>query len=121
MRTERPEAFACLLQEFLGDRDVDQRRVDIAVTQIGREERQPILRIDAGAVPLENAVHDERVTQVVNARTNLAFRRLDPGTPQDIDKASRYGLRGVAIVPLIMPEQTRFGACGAFTLRLASR
>ena len=45
--SERPEAVACLLQEILRDRDVDERRMDIAMPEVGREERQLILRIDA--------------------------------------------------------------------------
>ena len=80
------EALVCLLQEILRDRDVDQRRMDIAVPEIGRQEWKLVLRIDAGAIPFENAIHDHGVTQVVNARTGLALRRLDPGTPQDVDE-----------------------------------
>src|SRR5260370_11061517 len=119
MSTERPEAFVCLLQDFLGDRDVNQRRVDIAVTQICREEWKLILRIDAGAVPLENAVHHERMTQVVDSRASLAFRRLNSGTPQDVDEAPCDAMRRVARIALIVPEQARFGAL--WHLRLASR
>ena len=32
------------MQQVLRDRDVDQRRVDIPMAKIGREERQAILR-----------------------------------------------------------------------------
>src|SRR5258707_12343512 len=110
MSTERPEAFVCMLQDFLGDCDVNQRRVDIAVTQICREEWKLILRIDAGAVPLENAVHHERMTQIVDARASLAFRRLNSGTPHEVDEAPCDAMRRVASVALIVPEQTRFGA-----------
>src|SRR5450756_739582 len=99
-----------LLKEFLGDRDVNQRRVDIAVPQICREEWKLVLRIDAGAVPFENAVHHKRVTQVVDARASLAFRRLESGTPQDVDKATGDGVRRVARIALIVPEQARFRA-----------
>jgi hypothetical protein len=31
------------------------------VPKIGRQERQLFLRIDAGAIPFENAVHDKRM------------------------------------------------------------
>src|SRR5260221_11007344 len=106
MSTERPEAFVCMLQDFLGDCDVNQRRVDIAVTQIGREEWKLILRIDAGAVPLENAVHHERMTQIVDARASLAFRRLNSGTPQDVDYAPWDAIGRLARVALTCPETT---------------
>jgi hypothetical protein len=79
MRPDRSEALAGLLQEVLSDGDVDQRRVDIAVPEIGRQERKFVLRIDARAVPFENAVHHKRVAEVVDTRTGFALRRLDPG------------------------------------------
>ena len=118
MCPERPESFVCFLQDFLGDRDVNQRRVDIAVTQICREEWKFLLRIDTGAVPLENAVHHERMSQVVDARASLASRRLNSGTPQDVDEAPCDAVRRVARVALIVPEQAGFGAL--WHLRLAS-
>jgi hypothetical protein len=44
------------------------------VAQIGCQERQPFLRIDAGAIPREDAVHDHRVSQVMNARPGQGVR-----------------------------------------------
>ena len=110
MRSECSESLVCLLQDILSDGDIDQRRMDIVVPEIGRQERKLVLRIDAGAIPLENAVHHHRVTQVVNARTGLALRRLDPGTPQYIDEPIGDAMRSVAGVSLIVPEQTGIGA-----------
>src|SRR6266851_10516466 len=93
--------------------------MDIPVPEIGRQERELVLRVDAGAIPLENAVHHHRVTQVVNAWTGLALRRLNPGTPQYIDEPIRYAMRGVARVSLIVPEQA--GILALRRLRRASR
>lgn len=118
---QRTEALVCLLQDILSDGDIDQRRMDIAVSEIGRQEWKLVLRIDAGAIPFQNAVHDHRVTQVVDARTGLALRRFDPGTPQYIDEPICDAMRSVACVSLIVPEQAGIGLCGAFAWRLASR
>jgi hypothetical protein len=49
------------------------------VAEVGRQERQLILRIDAGAIPREDTVHNHRVTQVMNARPRLASWRLKAG------------------------------------------
>ena len=121
MCSECTEALVCLLQEILGDGDIDQRRMDIAVPEIGRQERELVLRIDAGAIPLQNAVHDHRVTQVVNARTSLALRRLDPGAPQYVDEARCDALRRVACVSLIVPEQSRNPGFAAPSPRVSPR
>ena len=64
MHPERAEALAGLLQKVLRDRDVDQCRMYIAVPEIGRQERQAVLSINAGPVPFKNAVHDERVALI---------------------------------------------------------
>src|SRR5271154_4221813 len=72
VRSESAEPLTCLVQKILRHGDVHERRMDIAVPEIGREERQLVLRIDAGAIPFEHAVHHERVTQVMNARPRPA-------------------------------------------------
>src|ERR1700680_3867694 len=90
--------------------------MDIPVPKIGREERELVLRIDAGAIPLENPVHDYRVTQVVDARTGLALQRFNPGTPQYIDEPIGDAVRSVACISLIVPERA-----GILALRRASR
>lgn len=59
MRSKLSEALVRLVKKVLGHCDVHQRRMDIAVSKIRRKERQLVLRIDAGAVPFENAVHHE--------------------------------------------------------------
>src|SRR5713101_3668302 len=81
VRSEAAEALTCLVEKVLRHRDVDERRMDIAVPEVGREELQPFLWIDAGAIPFKNAVHHERVTQVMNARPGLASWRLKAGSP----------------------------------------
>src|ERR1700674_1626262 len=93
--------------------------MDIPVPKIGRQERELVLRIDAGAIPLENAVHDHRVTQVVDARTGLALQRFNPGTPQYIDEPIGDAVRSVACISLIVPEQA--GILALRRLRRASR
>src|SRR5580700_5042390 len=71
-----PEPLICVMQQVLGDGDVDQSRVDIPMTEIGREERQAILRVDARPVPFEDPVHDHRVAQVMNARAGFSSQWL---------------------------------------------
>ena len=95
VRPEDAEALPGLLQQILRDRDIDQRRMDIAVPEVGRQVRKAILRIDAGAVPVENPVHDERVTNVVNTGADLSLEWFDAGAPQDVDEQPRNALRGV--------------------------
>jgi hypothetical protein len=45
VRSESAEALTCLVEKILRHGDVNERRMDIAVPQIGREERQLVLRI----------------------------------------------------------------------------
>src|ERR1700757_1144111 len=61
----RPESLVGVMKQILCNGDVDKGGVDILMTKICREERQPVLRIDARAVPIEDAVHDHRVAQIM--------------------------------------------------------
>src|SRR4051812_26611272 len=76
-RAKGAESLVCVLQQILRDGDVHQSRMNVAVPKVSRQERQFVLRVDPGSIPLENAVHYHRVAQIVNAWTSLAFRRLD--------------------------------------------
>src|SRR5713226_2013089 len=62
------EALVRLLQELLGDRQVYQRRVDIAMTKVGGQMCQPALGIDPLLIPLRHPMDDERMPKVMNAR-----------------------------------------------------
>ena len=61
------EAPVRFLQQFLGDRQVDQGRVDIAMTKIGSQMRQTALRIDALVIPLRHPMDDEGVALMPRA------------------------------------------------------
>src|SRR5216684_451206 len=107
VRSQAAEALPCPVGKVLRHPDLDERRMDIAVPEVGREELQPFLWIDAGAIPFKNAVHHERVTQVMNARPGLASWRLKAGSPQYVDEQPSDTLGGVAHSVLVMPEQAR--------------
>ena len=93
------------MQQVLRDRDVDQRGVDIPVAEVGREERQTILRVDARPVPFEDPVHDHRVPQVVQTRSRSPLRWLQPGAAYNVNEQPGDGLLRVAGTPLLVPEQ----------------
>src|SRR5260370_11501875 len=107
VRSKAAEALTRLVEKLLRHRYVNERRMDIPVAQIGCKERQPFLRIDAGAIPREDAVHDHRVSQVMNARPGLASRRLKAGSPQYVDEQPHDRLGRVTRSVLVMPEQAR--------------
>lgn len=79
----RAETFARQTEQLLGDGQIDERRVDVAVPEIGGEVGQPALRVDPQPVPLEHAVDDERVPQVVDARPATSRLRLEAGGADD--------------------------------------
>src|SRR5215467_9675089 len=56
------------MKQVLFNGDVGKGGMDILMAKICREERQPVLRIDARAVPFEDTVHDHRVAQIVDSR-----------------------------------------------------
>jgi len=99
------EPLAGFLQQILRDGDVDQRRVDVPVTQIGREEVQPVLRVDAGSIPFKDPVHDHRVPQVMHARPRPPGRRLEPSAAHDVGDHRGDRLRGVVAFEVALPEQ----------------
>src|SRR5260370_40052478 len=58
VRSEAAEALTCLVAKALRHRDVDERRMDIAVPEVGRRDLPPFLAIHACAIPFTTAVHD---------------------------------------------------------------
>ena len=66
------EPLVCLLKQFLCDRQVNQRRVDIAMTEVRRQMSQTSLRVDSLLVPLRHTMNDERVSKIVDARATAA-------------------------------------------------
>src|SRR5689334_21722914 len=64
--TVAPETLARLLQQFLGDGEVDQGRVDVLVPEIGGQVGEPMLRIDAGSIPRQHAMDHKGVTKVMH-------------------------------------------------------
>src|SRR5260370_42676913 len=67
MRSEAAEALTCLGEKVLRHRDVNERRMDIAVPEGGREELQGFLWLDAGGIPFESAAQPEQVALDINA------------------------------------------------------
>ena len=90
------EAFAGQAEQLLGNGEVDERRVNVAVPEVGREEGQSALRVDPFAIPLEHAVNDEGVAQVVDTRSAPADIRLEAGC---VDDAAQELLDGDVSVP----------------------
>ena len=66
------EPLVCLLKQFLGDRQVNQRRVDIAMTEVRCQVSQTSLRVDSLLVPLRHSMNDECVSKIVDARATAA-------------------------------------------------
>src|SRR5215471_2197020 len=66
------ETFVGVLKQFLRNSEIDQRGMNIAVTEICREIRQPGLRVDPLFVPLRHPMDDEGVAQIVDTRPGTA-------------------------------------------------
>jgi hypothetical protein len=60
-RAVRAESLARQAEQLLSDGEIDERRVDVAVPEVGGEVGQPALWVDPVPVPLKHAVDDERV------------------------------------------------------------
>jgi hypothetical protein len=61
------EPFTGLQQEFLGNSEVHQGRVDVLVSELGCQVRKMWLRIDALPVPGQHPIDDEGMTKVMSA------------------------------------------------------
>lgn len=113
-RAVNAETLARQAEQLLGDGEVDKRRVDVAVPEIGGEVGQPALRVDPFPVPLEHAVNDEGVAQIVDAWSAPTNVRLEAGR---VDDAAQELLGGdVRVAAPLVAEHGRVR-----TLRKASR
>lgn len=101
------ESLARQAEQLLGDGEVDERRVDVAVPEVGGEVGQPALRVDPLPVPLEHAVNDERVTQVVDAWSAPTNIRLETGRVNDA--AQELLGSDVRVTAPLVAEQGRIG------------
>lgn len=79
----RAKSLARQAEQLLSDGEIDERRVDVAVPEVGGEVGQTALWVDPLLVPLKHAVDDERVAQVVDARPATASLRLEAGGADD--------------------------------------
>ena len=75
------------------------------MTEIGREERQAILRVDARSVPFEDPVHDHRVAQIMNARPCFSSQWLQPRSAYDVREQPSDHFRCVMAIASLVPEQ----------------
>lgn len=108
------ESLARKAEQLLGDGEVDERRVDVAVPEVGGEVGQPALRVDPLPVPLEHAVNHEGVAQVVDAWSAPTGVGLEAGRVND---AAQELLGGdVRVAAPLVAEQGRVG-----TLRESGR
>jgi hypothetical protein len=76
------EAFVRQAEQLLRDGQIDQRGMDAAVTEVGREVGQLALGVDPLAVPLEHPMDDKGVAEIVDTwststRSGLETRRAD--------------------------------------------
>ncbi len=101
------EAFARQIEQLPSNREIDERRVDVAVPEVGREVGQPTLRVDPFAVPLDHAVNDEGVAQVVDTWSAPADIRLEASR---VDDAAQELLGGDVRVPATLVREQ--GAVG---------
>ena len=51
-----------MLQQLLGDGQIDERRMNVPVTEVGGKIGQAVLRINSLTVPSGQAVNNESVT-----------------------------------------------------------
>src|SRR5213594_4387224 len=75
-----------LLKQFLGNSEIYQSRVDVLVAEICSQVRETRLRIDAFAVPGQHSVHDEGMSQVVNAGSYASCGGFESRAPQNADQ-----------------------------------
>src|SRR5208283_5105996 len=97
--------------QLLSDGEIYEGRVNIPMAHVGGEIRKACLWIDTLSIPSQHAVNHEGMAQVVNARSCLAFFRLDAGAAKNPDQQmSHHPVRvpaRAAIVPV--PEHTSRG------------
>ena len=102
MGAEDPEPLAGAMQQFLGDRDVNQGGVQVAMTEVGPEVRQPGLDIDVFPVPLDHPMHDEAVSQIMDPRTGATCIWFESGAAHHT--AHQLVGSDVGIAALLVPE-----------------
>ena len=73
-----------MLQQLLGDGQIDERRMNVPVTEVGGKIGQAALRINSLTVPSGYAVNNESVPQVVNARPTPTGPSVQPGSTNDM-------------------------------------
>jgi hypothetical protein len=69
-----------MLQQFLGDSEIDQGRVDVLVAQISGQVEETRLRVNAFAIPREHTVHNKGMTKVMDAGARTSWPRFDSRT-----------------------------------------
>src|SRR5271157_117156 len=103
MGAEGPKPLAGTMQQFLGDRDVNQGGVQVAMTEVGPEVRQLGLDIDAFPVPLDHPMHDETVSQIMDSRTGATWIWFEAGAAHHT--AHQVVGSDVGVAALLVPEQ----------------
>src|SRR6516225_5704345 len=66
-----------MLQQLLGDGQIDERRMNVSVTQVGGKIGQAALRINSLTVPSGDAVNNESVPLMPRAALSSACRLPD--------------------------------------------
>jgi hypothetical protein len=105
------KTLAGFLKQLLGNRQIDDGGMEIAVTEIGPQVRQSGLDIDALPIPGQHPMDDKGVAQIMNARANAVGVRLQPSSAQDATQQMVRSDVGVAF--FAMPEEMRIdgGTC----------
>ena len=101
------ETLVGVLKQFLRNGEINQRGMNVAVTEIGGQIRQPGLRVDPLLVPLSHPMDDKGVAQIVNAGAGAAAGALQSDhSNQPVEMCPRGD---ITIAALRMPEQRRVG------------
>jgi len=80
------KTLAGVLQQLSCGLEIDFRSRDSAVSQIGREQWEFGSEIGSLSIPSQQAMDGERVTQVVDPRTWLAFGTPKADAPQEVQE-----------------------------------
>jgi hypothetical protein len=106
------KALASLLQQLRRDREVHERRIDVFVTEVGRQIRQTRLGIDASVIPGQHAVDHKGVAKIMYAWARFPLGWLEARSSEHTDKQAFNRGPGVATLTLLMPEEAGRGLHG---------
>ncbi len=110
------EACIRLLEQVLGDGQIDQGGVDVFVAEIGGQIGESFLGLDARAVPRQHAMNDKGVPQIMEPRPDTTRGGLQGRPTDDLRQQVPKGDQLIAPTLMLVPEKRCSQLSGGVTL-----